>query len=257
MSERFSADLSSRTDSFIYTGLLLYWKSVMDMLNVGSEGNTRLNLKTLSVIFLIVVSFILIDVVIGSLVDIYFDFSTSPAGISLFVAATGVLYFGTYVILKITENKFRGQSIRRTYENKIAKVVWIIYYLMIVITAFVIFQLFFFSEYYTGLLSIAPTVSYGLVAFLLGLLAYRFFSWFARIRALVVLLYGLASVSASIYVVLVAVIFYGEIFIHQPVVTTLESSANFPDITSRLEEFLIVTLAGILIATTLLSFWGD
>ena len=111
-------------------------------------------MKTLSVLFLIVASFVLIDVIISSLVDIYFDFTTSPAGISLFVAVTGVLFVGAYVILKITENKIRGQSMRRTYENKIAKVVWIIYYLMSVITAFVIFQLFFMSEYYTGLLSI-------------------------------------------------------------------------------------------------------
>ena len=213
-------------------------------------------MKTLSVLFLIVVSFVLIDVIISSLVDIYFDFTTSPAGISLFVVVTGVLFVGTYVILKFTENKIRGQSMRRTYENKIAKVVWIIYYLMSVITAFVIFQLFFISEYYTGLLSIAPTVSYGLAAFVLGLLAYRFFSWFARNKALVVLLYGLASVSASIYVGVVAAIFYVEIFIHQPVVTTLESGASFPAMEPGFEEILIVSLPGILTATTFLSFWG-
>ena len=213
-------------------------------------------MKTLSVLFLILASFVLTDVIISSLVDIYFDFTTSPAGISLFVAVTGVLFVGTYVILKITENKIRGQSMRRTYANKIAKVVWIIYYLMSVITAFVILQLLFFSEYYTGLLSIAPTISHVLAAFVLGLLAYHFFSWFARNKALVVLLYGLASVSASVYVVLVAVIFYVEIFIHQPVITTLESAASFPATEPGFEEILIVTLPGILTATTFLSYWG-
>ena len=108
--------------------------------------------------------------------------------------------------------------------------------------AFVILQLLFFSEYYTGLLSIAPTIRYVLATFLLGLLAYHFFSWFARNKALVVLLYGLASVSASVYVVLVAVIFYVEIFIHQPVITTLESAASFPATEPGFEEILIVTL---------------
>jgi hypothetical protein len=103
---------------------------------------------------------------------------------------------------------------------------------------------------------IAPTISYGLAAFVIGLFAYYFFSWFARNKALVVLLYGLASVSASIYVVLIAVIFYVEIFIHQPAVTTLESAASFPPMEPGLEEFLIVTLSGILTATTFLSFWG-
>lgn len=225
-------------------------------MNTESSVNTRSSLKILSVIFLIVVSFVLIDVAISSLVDIYRDFTTSPAGISLFVVVTGVLFAGTYVILKMTGDKNSGQSMRRTNENKIAKGVWAIYYLMVVIMAFVILQLLFFSEYYTGLLSIAPTISYGLAAFVMGLLAYNLFSWFVRNRALVVLLYGLASASASIYVAVVAVIFYVEIFIHQPAVTTLESAASFPAIEPGLEEILIITLPGILTATTFLSFWG-
>ena len=70
------------------------------------------------------------------------------------------------------------------------------------------------------------------------------------------MLYGLASVSASIYVVLVALIFYNQIFIHQPVVTTLESAASFAATELGFEELLIVTLPGILTATTFLSFWG-
>ena len=226
------------------------------MLSTERVANTRLNLKTLSITFLVLVSFVLIDVAVSSLVDVYRDFTTSPAGISLYITVTGVLVAGTYIILKMTGNKIRGQSMKGTYENKIAIGVWAIYYLMIVIMAFVILQLLFFSEYYTGLLSIAPTISYGLAAFVMGLLAYHFFSWFARNRSLVVLLYGLASVSASIYVGVVAVIFYVEIFIHQPVVTTLESAASFPPTEPGFEEILIVTLPGILTATTFLSFWG-
>ena len=226
------------------------------MLSTEQVANTRLNLKTLSVTFLVVISFVLIDVVVSSLVDVYRDFTTSPAGISLYLAVTGVLVAGTYVILKMTGDKIRGQSREGTYENKLAIVVWAIYYLMIAIMAFVLLQLLFFSEYYTGLLSIAPTISYGLAAFLMGLLAYHFFSWFMRIRALVILLYGLASVSASIYVGVVAVIFHVEIFIHQPVITTLESAASFPAMEPGFEEILIVTMPGILTATTFLSFWG-
>jgi hypothetical protein len=117
-----------------------------------------------------------LDVAISSLVDIYRDFTTSPAGISLFVAVAGVLVSGTYVILKMTGDKIRGQPAKQTLDNKIAKGVWAIYYLMIAIMAFVILQLHFFTEYYTGFLSIAPTISYGLAAFLMGLLAYRFFA---------------------------------------------------------------------------------
>ena len=228
----------------------------MVILNSESVASARLSPKTLSLIFLVVVSFVLIDVVVSSLADIYHDFSTSPAGMSLFVSVTGILFAGTYVILKMTGDKIRGQSMNGTYENKMAKGVWVIYYLMVAIMAFVILQIIFFSGYYTDLLSIAPTISYGLAAFIMGVLAYHFFSWFIRNRSLVVLLYGLASISASIYVGLVAIIFYVEIFIHQPAVTTLESAGSFPAIKPGLEQILITTLPGILTATTFLSFWG-
>lgn len=139
------------------------------MLSTEQVANPRLNLKTLSVIFPVVASFVLIDVVVSSLVDVYRDFTTSAAGISLYLAVTGVLVAGTYIILKMTGDKIRGQSRKGTYENRLAIGVWAIYYLMIAIMAFIILQLLFFSEYYTGLLSIAPTISYGLAAFLLGL----------------------------------------------------------------------------------------
>ena len=146
-------------------------------MSTGRVTNTRLNLKILSVTFLVVVSFVLIDVVVSSLVDVYRDFTTSPAGVSFYVAVMDVLVAGTYVILKMTGDKIRGQSKEGTYENKLAIGVWTIYYLMIAIMAFVILQLLLFSEYYTGLLSIAPIISYGLAAFLMGFLAYHLFSW--------------------------------------------------------------------------------
>ena len=43
---------------------------------------------------------------------------------------------------------------------------------------------------------------------------------------------------------------------HQPMVTTLESAANFPPTEPGFEEILIITLPTILTATTFLSFWG-
>jgi hypothetical protein len=185
---------------------------------------------------------------ISNLVDVYHDFVISPAGMSLFVAIACVLFAGTYVILR--------NSIKQTQENRIAKGVWVIYYLMIAIMASVFLQVLFFSEYYTGLLSIASTISYGLAAFIMSLLAYHFFSWFARNKSLVVLLYGLASVSASAYVVVYALMFNNQIFFHQPAITTVESGGIFVAIVPGLEEILIVTLPTIISATTFLPFWG-
>ena len=93
------------------------------MLNTESVANTRLSVKTLSVIFFIIVFSILIDVTVDSLVEVYYVFSTSPAGLSLYVAITGVLVVGTYVMLKMTEKRIREQRMKKTYDNRIAKVV--------------------------------------------------------------------------------------------------------------------------------------
>jgi len=197
-----------------------------------------------------------IDAIVSSIVNIYRDFTVSPLGISLFILVTGISFAGTYIILKMTTDKIRGKYRKETFENKIAKGVWAIYYLMVVITVFAILQILFFSDYYTDLLSIAPTISYGLAAYLMGVLAYRFFSWFRRIRSLVVLLYGLASILTSFYIVSVAVIFCIEIFIHQPPITTLKSAGIFPEINSEFEQILMVSLQQILTSATFLLFWG-
>jgi hypothetical protein len=236
--------------------LLLYSESVSSILNTRQVANTRLNLKIIWILFLVVVSFVLIDVTVSSLADIYRDFSITGAGMSLYLSITGVLVVGTYFILKMTADKIREEARDGTYENNIQKSVWAVYYIMVAIMAFVILQILFFSDYYTDLLSIAPSISYGLATCLLGLLAYRFFFWFMRNRSLVVLLYGLAAVSASIYVGLIAVIFYVEIFIHQPAVTTLKSAGSFPDIETGLDQLLISTLPQILTASTFLLFWA-
>lgn len=224
-------------------------------MHVESTANSTLNQRNLFVIFLIVASFVLIDVAVGSNVDIYRDFTTAPSGISLFVAVSCVLIGGTFFLLRKTLKSVTGRK-TKTYENITTKAVWTIFYLMVAIVGFVLLQLLFSSEYYTAMLSIAPTISYGFAAFVLGLLAYRFLSWFARNRALVVLMYGLASISASIYVGLIVVIFNDQIFMYQPVVTTPQSAGSFPPLESELEEFLIITLSQVLTAITFLFFWG-
>lgn len=225
------------------------------MLHLESKAITTINPKILFIIFLIVVSFMLIDVVVGSLADEYKDFTTSPVGISLFVAVSCVLLAGTYVILRVTQNRIKAQRVR-AYENGIAKSVWIIFYLMVGIIGFVILHLLSSSEYFTAMLSIAPTISYGFAVFVLSLLAYRLLSWFVRSRNLVVLMYGLASISASIYVGLVIYIFYNQVFLYQPSETTPESGGIIKDLKTGLEEFLIIALPQYLTAPIFLFFWG-
>ncbi len=228
----------------------------MFLLNTEHLAKTRTSLKRFSAVFLVVVSLVLVDVILSSLVDINLDFSTSQAGMSLFILETGIIAAGTYFLLKSATDKIRGRYRNGVYENKLVKGVWAFYYLIDGILIFVILQILLFSEYYTGLLSITSIISYGFASILMGLLAYRFFSWFVRNKSLLVLLYGAASILASVYVILLSVIFYVGIFIYQSPITTPESIVSFPEIMPGFEQILIVVLPQILTAATFLSFWG-
>ena len=221
--------------------------------HVAKKGSS---LRTISVIFLIVVAFVLLDVMMSSLVDLYRDFAASLTGISMFLLVTAVLVLGMFLILKKTNDQIKRLDGHGTLVNRLALVVWVTYYTSVAILFFVILQILLYSEYYTGLLSIASAISCGLAALLMGLLAFRFFAWFKRSKSLVVLLYGLASTLVSIYVVVLAMIFIVEIFGHQPTVTTLESGSVFPEIIPGFEEALIVTSPQILTAIIFLTFWG-
>ena len=140
--------------------------------HVAKKGSS---LRTISVIFLIVVAFVLLDVMMSSLVDLYRDFAASLTGISMFLLVTAVLVLGMFLILKKTNDQIKRLDGHGTLVNRLALVVWVTYYTSVAILFFVILQILLYSEYYTGLLSIASAISYGLAALLMGLLAFRFF----------------------------------------------------------------------------------
>jgi hypothetical protein len=62
----------------------------------------------------------------------------------------------------------------------------------------ILIEILFTSSYYKPLLAISVALSYGLTTFLMGLLAYRLFSWVRTHRSVVVLIYAIASVFITI-----------------------------------------------------------
>jgi hypothetical protein len=173
---------------------------------------------------------------------------------SVFLLVTGVSVIGTFVLLKITDDRFRLEENKRF--NKIALAVWANYYIVVSILIVIVLQILIYSSYYTGLLAVNSAISYGFTAFLMGILAFRFIKWFLRGKSLIVLLYGSASVLVASYMVVLTTIFFVEIFVHHSPITTFESGSIFPEIMPGFEEALIVTSPQILTAAIFLSFWG-
>ena len=202
-------------------------------------------------IFLVILVAQFIDLTIGTLSDLFVDFATSPLGVGLFIAIAVIYGIAQYLILKSVKGTISqsGGEKYRTSLNFITNAVTVFQYILLGVMASIVLQILIASEYYTGLLAIGSTISYGLAAALTGLLAYWFFSWFRRNRALVVLLYGLAAVTISINAIDTILYFDITILGTKPLVTNPESGVSFPDITGLVADIQVISLNAYFILT--------
>lgn len=97
----------------------------------------------------------------------------------------------------------------------ITAMVTIVQYILTAILILIIFQILTGSYYSTLLLIIATAISYTLAFAMMGLLAYRFFSWFKSNSNSVVLSYGLASAMFGVNLI-VALVFVNSLLLNRP-----------------------------------------
>lgn len=166
---------------------------------VVSSSLLYLRSKRFFIIFLVILIAQFIDLTIGTLSDLFVDFALSPFGFGLFITISLVYGVGQYFILNTVKATIgQSEAKNRTSVSLLRNVVTITQYVLIAIMASIVLQIIINSGYYTSLLAIGATISYGLAAILTALLAYWFLSWFRRNRALVVLMYGLAAAMISV-----------------------------------------------------------
>lgn len=212
----------------------------------------NLRSKQFFAIFLVILIAQFIDLTIGSLSDLFVDFAVSPLGIGLFITISIIYGIGQFLILMTVKATIgRGEVNNRTHVTLVRNVVTITQYVLMAIMASIILQIIINSAYYTSVLAVGATISYGLAAILTGLLAYWFLSWFRRNRALVVLLYGLAAAMISVNAIDTTIYFDIVIFGTKPAITTPDSEVFFPtDLGIPLvEDMQAVSLNGYFILT--------
>jgi hypothetical protein len=198
---------------------------------VNSSPLLHLRSKKFFAIFLVILVAQFIDLTIGTLSDLFVDFAVSPLGIGLFIAISMIYGIGQYFILRTVKGTI-VQSEAKIWTNVtlVRNVVTITQYVLIAIMASIVLQIIINSGYYTSLLAIGATISYGLAAILTGFFAYWFLSWFRRNRALVVLMYGLAAATISLNAIDTIIFFDIVILQTKPIVTTPDSGVLFPDL---------------------------
>jgi hypothetical protein len=199
----------------------------MDPRPITNASLTIFEDRKLFAIFLIIMVAVTVDLSIGTTQDFLIDFTTSTLGIILFTSIAAVYLFGSYFLLKTIRAKIReSHSTGTRNSSMLEKVVVIVHYALMAIMAIVLLQVIATFQYYIISLVLAYIISYGLAAFLLGLLAYRFFSWFKVNRSLLILLYAFAAAFMASNAVITIVLF-DVILLQKPPVVTADSEVIY------------------------------
>jgi hypothetical protein len=198
------------------------------------SGESRLRVVRIStyesrkflIVFLVVMVALIVDVEISNVADIVSKQAISFWGIVTFVAISAIYIVGQYFILEMVKAKNRDTKNKIAYSSRFNQTVTIVQYVLSAIMLFVLLQILATSHYYTNLLTAAVTVSYGLAVFLMGILTYRFISWFKLNRSLVVLLFGLAAGAITVNAI-DSIIFFDVVLLSKPTIISPQSQVIF------------------------------
>jgi hypothetical protein len=171
-------------------------------------------------------TFLIIDSQISIIADIVVPQIVSFWGVALFVTISAVYVVGQYLILQMVKSKIRQSKFKPSHIDITEKFVTVIQYILAAITITAVVEVLAMAAYHTDLLIVVTTISYGLAIILMGMLAWRLFSWFKINRSLIVLLYGLAA-SAIIVNGVASIFFFDIVLLGKADLTTPESEVIF------------------------------
>jgi hypothetical protein len=201
-------------------------------------------------------TFLIVDSQISIIADIVVPQIVSFWGVALFVTISAVYVVGQYFMLEMVKSKIRQSKFKPAYIDITEKFVTAIQYFLAVITISVVVEVLAMAAYHTDLLIVATTIRYGLAIILMGLLAWRLFSWFKINKSLVVLLYGLAA-STIIVNAVASIFFFNIVLLGKADLTTPESEVIFDTgYESGTPKEIIVQVQGYSLPVYLLLIWG-
>lgn len=208
------------------------------------------------IVFLIVMTFLIIDSQISIIADIIVPQIVTFWGVSLFVSISAVYVIGQYLMLQMVKSKIRQSKFKSSHIDITEKFVTVIQYVLAAITIAIVVEVLAMAAYHTDLLIVATTISYGLTIILMGMLAWRLFSWFRINKSLVVILYGLAA-SAIIVNAVASILFFDIVLLEKADLTTPESEVIFDTgYEPGTAKEIIVQVQGYSLPAYLLLIWG-
>ena len=182
--------------------------------------------KKLPILFYILIPTLIVEVLLSNISDIISGQLASPLGVILFILIYSTAGVTQYFILNIVIKK--NKELKRDIFNAylFEKTIAVVQYVLIAIILFCVLQIILFSIYYTWLLIVSTTISYGVAAFVMGVLSFKLLSWFRSNRSLIVLFYSLGSIFITINAV-DTIIFFDTILLGKQLITSPQSEVVF------------------------------
>ena len=182
---------------------------------------------------------LIIDALISSVVDFLQDRITTNPGVFLFILITCAFIVGQFFILRFLKEKTHEIRSKSNYLNYVHKFVTIIQYSLAIILTFTIVQILASGQYHILNLFGAQTLGYSLSIVILILFAERLFRWYRSSRnSIVILLYG-ASALVIAFSILIAMIGDFRNMIIKEQVITRETLISFPSFDPGTPAYLL------------------
>jgi hypothetical protein len=187
--------------------------------------------------------------------DIVTDQIVSFWGLALFVTIAAIYAVGQFFMLEIVKSKTRqrpSSGAMRTTES----VITIVQYVLISIVIFIILQILFSSQYYTGLLIVSATTSISIVVFLTILLSKKLLSWYKMYRRPIVLVFGLAAAGIVVFTMGKVIWADSALLIKEPFIFPDSEVSWYPDFEENSPLYSVALVLHQAQTAFILLLWG-
>ena len=149
---------------------------------------------------------LLIDTSVVKINDLVDKFFIPMQGkLILFAVNSSLILILQYFLIKYIENSFESIRLRKSLR---VKVIYMVFKaslgLLAVLMGALIFQMFYYSYYYTSISIAIILLSYGIAAALIIFMSVSFFSWYRSNHSLIVFLYFIAMLGIAFNLVMTA-----------------------------------------------------
>ena len=172
----------------------MHSRFVIDVVTTNHWSQAYANNKTVFVLVSIIIVAMIVDT---SIIKISYFISRLPSPVwdnilfSMFVLLYAI---GQYFILRYVKViSSKTEQYRHIHLNVIHKSVSIVQYILVALLLILIIEMLSTSSYHILLVAATIGLSYISAAVMIGILAYRFFSWFKSNHNLLVFSYGIAG----------------------------------------------------------------